>query len=69
MADMERPVDNLTCGPRHHFFGYYDKCPWDSTGRCDLHPRWNRDGTQVCFDSAHEGERQVYAIDVRDAVR
>ena len=33
MADMGRPVDSLTRGPRHHFFGYYDKCPWDSTGR------------------------------------
>ncbi|NPV06398.1 MAG: hypothetical protein HPY83_00370 [Anaerolineae bacterium] len=32
--------------------------------RCDLHPRWNRDGTQVCFDSIHEGERQVYCMDV-----
>jgi hypothetical protein len=33
--------------------------------RCDLHPRWNRDGTQVCIDSAHEPARQVYTIDVR----
>ncbi|HJN15424.1 MAG TPA: hypothetical protein QGH10_08040 [Armatimonadota bacterium] len=32
--------------------------------RCDLHPRWNRDGTEVCFDSAHEGDRQLYTIDV-----
>jgi len=23
----------VTRSPRHHFFGYYDKCPWDSTGR------------------------------------
>ncbi|MDP6506630.1 MAG: hypothetical protein QF886_23595, partial [Planctomycetota bacterium] len=30
--------------------------------RCDLHPRWNRDGTRVCFDSAHEGERQIYEV-------
>jgi hypothetical protein len=36
--------------------------------RCDLHPRWSRDGTKVCFDSAHEGERQVYVVDVGDAV-
>ncbi|MBT3266565.1 hypothetical protein HN371_05385 [Candidatus Poribacteria bacterium] len=36
--------------------------------RCDLHPRWNRDGTKVCFDSTHEGERQVYTIDVADIV-
>jgi hypothetical protein len=32
--------------------------------RCDLHPRWNRAGTQVCIDSAHEGDRQVYVLDV-----
>lgn len=37
--------------------------------RCDLHPRWNRDGTQICFDSAHEGERQLYVMDVRDIVQ
>jgi len=32
--------------------------------RCDLHPRWSRDGHYVCFDSAHEGQRQMYIIDV-----
>jgi hypothetical protein len=36
--------------------------------RCDLHPRWNRDGTQVCFDSGHESERQLYVVDVSDLV-
>lgn len=36
--------------------------------RCDLHPRWNRDGTQVCVDSAHESTRQVYVLDVKDVV-
>ena len=39
--------------------------------RCDLHPRWNRDGTQICIDSAHEGHRQMYVLDValEDALR
>ncbi|MHC4592767.1 MAG: hypothetical protein ACYS8L_08750, partial [Planctomycetota bacterium] len=23
----------VTSGPKHHFFGYYDKSPWDATGR------------------------------------
>ncbi len=36
--------------------------------RTDLHPRWNRDGTQVSFDSIHEGERQVYLVDVGEVV-
>ena len=36
--------------------------------RCDLHPRWNRDGTQVCIDSAHEGMRQMYVVDVAEVV-
>jgi hypothetical protein len=36
--------------------------------RCDLHPRWNRDGTQICFDSTHHGTRQVYVVDVRETV-
>jgi len=36
--------------------------------RCDLHPRWNRDGTKVCFDSFHDGSRQVYVVDIDKAV-
>lgn len=27
--------------------------------RCDLHPRWDRSGEQVCFDSAHTGIRAL----------
>ena len=30
--------------------------------RCDLHPRWNRDNTQICIDSTHSGTRQVYVV-------
>ena len=36
--------------------------------RCDLHPRWSRDGKKVCFDSIHEGERQIYLVDVSEVV-
>jgi len=39
--------------------------PW----RCDLHPRWNRDGTMVCIDSSHDPERQVYVLDVSEVVK
>ncbi|GAA3407393.1 hypothetical protein ACFFNY_31890 [Paenibacillus hodogayensis] len=37
--------------------------------RCDLHPRWNRAGTAISFDSAHEGQRHVYMIDLRELQR
>jgi hypothetical protein len=42
--------------------------PPEMTGRlrCDLHPRWSRDGARMCLDSAHEGGRQMYAMDVSD---
>lgn len=34
MAHTERFLDAraVTSGPRHHFFGYYDKQQWDATG-------------------------------------
>ncbi|MFQ6616373.1 MAG: hypothetical protein ACE5HZ_06335 [Fidelibacterota bacterium] len=30
--------------------------------RCDLHPRWDRTGGQVCFDSAHTGTRSLCTV-------
>jgi len=34
--------------------------------KCDLHPRWDRTGRYICFDSAHEGGRALYVIDIED---
>lgn len=42
---------------------------YKGVNRCDLHPRWSRDGQQVCIDSTHEGDRQIYLLDVSDIVR
>lgn len=47
---------------------YSPKAKWWGEIRCDLHPRWRRDGRQVCIDSVHNGSRQIYVVDVEDMV-
>lgn len=37
---------------------------YDNDTRCDLHPRWNRAGDKICFDSVFEGHRGLYVADV-----
>ena len=39
---------------------------YDNDTRCDLHPRWSRDGKKVCFDSVFEGHRGLYVVNVED---
>jgi hypothetical protein len=33
--------------------------------RCDFHPRWNRDGSSLCFDALdpETGTRQMFLIE------
>lgn len=42
----------------------HDPGSTDSDLKCDLHPRWNRAGTQVCIDAARKGTRQCLIVDV-----
>lgn len=37
---------------------------YDNDTRCDLHPRWSKDGKKVCFDSIYEGHRGLYVVNV-----
>ncbi len=37
---------------------------YDNDTRCDLHPRWSRDGKKIAFDGAFEGHRGLYVVDV-----
>lgn len=37
---------------------------YDNDTRCDLHPRWDRKGEKICFDSVFEGKRGLYIIEI-----
>jgi hypothetical protein len=41
---------------------YFAPFKYDEEVRCDLHPRWNRNGSKICFDSVHDGKRGQYII-------
>jgi len=55
---------------RQAYIGRYNApFVFDGPYRCDLHPRWSRDGKQVCFDSVPEGKRRIYVVDVSAVVQ
>ena len=42
----------------------YAPFKYDNDTRCDLHPRWSRDGKKICFDACFEGHRGLYVINI-----
>lgn len=59
---------DMASGQRTDLGSFYADPTLSKENRCDLHPRWSRDGRQICIDSVHEHERQMYVIDVGDIV-
>ncbi len=53
---------------RYDIGSFYTDPNLGKPNRCDLHPRWRADGRQVCIDSIHEGERQIYLLDVAELI-
>src|SRR5688572_9966782 len=66
--DRGRMRHLLLCRPDDGFVveagAFHSPWRYDGPERCDLHPRWDRDGTRVSIDSAHEGVRRTYVVDV-----
>jgi len=48
--------------------GRFFSVPTITEIRCDLHPRWMRDGKGITLDSSHTGVRQIYGMDLTSIV-
>ncbi len=59
---LQFPIRAVTSGPRHHFFGYYDKSPWDFSGRWIL-------GLETTFMDRPPTEHDVATIGLIDTAR
>lgn len=42
----------------------YSSIGYRNETRCDLHPRWNYDSKEICFDGAIKSKRQVYKLPI-----
>jgi len=47
---------------------YYSYPELETDIRCDFHPRWNREGNAITFDSNHEGQRHIYFMDLKEII-
>lgn len=66
----ERKILILDSKENLHVVGsFYSPLNFKGEVRCDLHPRWDRAGQSICFDSAHGGYRSLYLIDVNSLLK
>ena len=54
---------------RYDIGQYHAPFCYDGPIRCDLHPRWSNDNSFICFDSVHEGRRNIYTVNVSRIVK
>lgn len=56
---------NIAKGELIELAQIYRPKPGDDEWRCDLHPRWSRDGNKITIDAMYlEGKRQVHLLDL-----
>lgn len=57
-------VANPSAGTLTQLGSFYSPPNLSGEHRCDLHPRWNADGTRIAIDTAHTGKRSMIILDI-----
>jgi len=58
---------NIIQQERRDIAELYSPIEYNGVVRCDLHPRWDRNGKRICFDSAYTGIRALCTINLEGA--
>lgn len=63
-GDQSLLLANVKTGSIHRLATFYSPFSYRGTRRCDLHPRWDRDGRYVVVDTVARGHREMALIGV-----
>jgi len=64
--DQHLYLANIKTGEVTELAALYSPFRYRGQVRCDLHPRWDRQGSHICFDSTFQGQRSMYVLEVPD---
>jgi hypothetical protein len=64
LSERRLSMFDLRTGRSRTIGHFYSPVGQQGDRRCDLHPRWCPSGLRVAIDSAHEGRRGLYVIDL-----
>lgn len=56
-------TDDIICLGR-----FYQPLKYQGSRRIDLHPKWNKQGRKIYFESGHEGKRRLYCISINNII-
>jgi hypothetical protein len=62
--DQHLCMVNLDFGKSYEVATLYSPMRYRGQVRCDLHPRWDRNGNYIAIDSTHHGKRAIYLVKV-----
>ena len=68
LINLETETEQTVCTIFTDVGRLYDVRRYWGPSKLDVHPAWNRDFTQICFNGAPEHRRQVFLADLSEVL-